>query len=78
MSFFRTLKRSFVDSMKSNVPTFYEECRELEDPVMRWEFLKCKIRQFTINYSKEKASERKARRICFGENGEKIRDIVFN
>ena len=30
---------------------------------MRWEFIKYKIRQFTINYSKEKASERKARRI---------------
>ena len=49
--------------MKSNIPTFYEESRELKDPVMSWEFLKYKIRQFTINYSKEKASERKARRI---------------
>ena len=30
---------------------------------MRWEFLKYKIRQFTINYSKKKASEGKARQI---------------
>ena len=29
--------------MKSNIPTFYEESRELKDPVMRWEFLKYKI-----------------------------------
>ena len=50
--------------MKSNIPTFYEESRELKDPVMHWEFLQYKIRQFTINYSKEKASERKARRIA--------------
>ena len=56
-----TTDKCFVDSMKSNIPTFYEESRELKDPVMRWEFLKYKIRQFTINYSKEKASERKAR-----------------
>ena len=59
-----TTDKCFVDSMKSNIPTFYEESRELKDPVMRWEFLKYKIRQFTINYSKEKASERKARRIA--------------
>ena len=49
--------------MKSNIPTFYEESRELKDPVMHWEFLKYKIQQFTINYSKEKASKRKTRRI---------------
>ena len=59
-----TTDKCFVDSMKSNIPTFYEESRELKDPVMRWEFLKYKIRQFTIYYSKEKASERKARRIA--------------
>ena len=53
-----------VDSMKNNIPTFYEESRELKDPVMCWEFLKYKIRQFMINYSKQKASERKARRIA--------------
>ena len=49
--------------MKSNIPTFDEESRELKDPVMHWEFLKYKIRQLTINYSKEKA-ERKARKIA--------------
>ena len=59
-----TTDKCFVDLMKSNIPTFYEESRELKDPVMRWEFLKYKIRQLTINYSKEKASERKARRIA--------------
>ena len=49
--------------MKSNIPTFYEESRELKDGVMRWEFLKYIIRQFRIKYSKEKASEKKERRI---------------
>ena len=54
-----TTDKCFVDSMKSNISTFYEESRELKDPVMRWEFLKYKIRQFMINYSKEEASEGK-------------------
>ena len=58
-----TTDKCFVDSMKSNIPTFYEKSKELKDPVTRWEFLKYKIRQFTINYSKEKASERKAGQI---------------
>ena len=49
-----TTDRCFVGLMKSNIPTFYEQSRELKDPVMKWEFLKYKIRQFTINYSKEK------------------------
>ena len=49
--------------MKNNISTFYEESKELKDSVMRWEFLKYKIRQFTINYSKMKASERKAKGI---------------
>ena len=30
-----TTDKCFVDSMKSNIPTFYEESRELKDPVMR-------------------------------------------
>ena len=38
-----TTDKCFLDSMISNIPTFYEASRELKDPVMRWEFLKYKI-----------------------------------
>ena len=38
-----TVDKCFVDSMKSNIPGFYEEYRELKNPVMRWKFLKYKI-----------------------------------
>ena len=55
-----TTDKCIVDSMKSNIPTLYEESRELKDPAMRWEFLEYQIRQFTINYSREKASAWKA------------------
>ena len=72
-----TTDKCFVDSMKSNIPTFYEESRELKVPVMHWEFLKYKIRQFTINYSKEKASERKARRIALEKTVKRL-DILLS
>ena len=35
-----TTDKCFVNSMKSNIPAFYQESRELKEPVMRWEFLK--------------------------------------
>ena len=64
--------------MKSNIPTFYEQPRELKDPVMRWEFLKYKIRQFTISYSKEKGSERNARRISLGKMVKRLEISLSN
>ena len=44
-----TTDKYFVDLMKSNIPIFYQDYRDLKNPVMRWKFLKYKIRQFTIN-----------------------------
>ena len=38
-----TTDKCFAVSMKSNIPTFYEQSMELKHPVMRWEFLKYKI-----------------------------------
>ena len=74
-----TTDKSFVDSMKSNIPIFYEESRELKDPVMRWEFLKYKIRQITINYIFQREGIRKESEMnFFRENGEKIRNLFIN
>ena len=36
--------------------------RGIRDNVVRWEFFKYKIRQFSVTYSKEKAFERKSTR----------------
>ena len=49
--------------MKNKIHEFYQESEELGDDVVRWEFLKYKMRQFSMTYSKEKAFERKLTRL---------------
>ena len=48
--------------MKSEIPNFYQESEELRNPMMRWEYLKYKVRDFSKQYSVHKARERKAKR----------------
>ena len=49
--------------MKNKILEFYQESEELGDDVVCWEFLKYKMRQFLMTYSKEKAFERKSTRL---------------
>ena len=51
----------FSELMKSEIPKFYQESEELRNPVMRWEYLKYKVRDFLKQYSVDKARERKAK-----------------
>ena len=53
----------FVTVMKKKIHEFYRESEELGDNVVRWGFLKYKMRQFSMTYSKEKAFERKSTRL---------------
>ena len=46
--------------MKSEIPKFYQESEELRNLMARWEYLKYKV---TKQYSVDKASERKTKRI---------------
>ena len=48
--------------MNSEIPNFYQESEELRNSVMRWEYLKYKVRDFSKQYSVDKARERKAKR----------------
>ena len=57
------LDKDFVTAMKNKIPEFYQESEELGDDVIRWEFLKNKMRQFSMIYSKEKAFKRKSARL---------------
>ena len=57
------LDKDFVTAMKNKIPEFYQESEELGDDVVRWEFLKHKMRQFSMTYSEEKAFERKSARL---------------
>ena len=57
------LDKDFVTAMKNKIPEFYQESEESGDDVVRWEFLKYKMRQFSMTYSNEKAFERKSTRL---------------
>ena len=51
----------YVDNMKSKIPEFYRESLVLQDPVSRWEFLKYRMRQYSMKVAKEKACDRKGK-----------------
>ena len=52
----------FIELIKSEIPKFYQESEELRNPMMRWEYLKYKVRDFSKQYSVDKARERRAKR----------------
>ena len=57
-----TEDRQFVNSLKNKIPVFEKEVCFLTDPIMKWEFLKFKFREFSRSFSIQKSKERKARR----------------
>ena len=50
----------FIDSLKSQIPTFAREVFSVNDPIMRWEYVKYKCREFSRSYSIKKEKERKS------------------
>ena len=63
--------------MKTEIPKFCDESLGIKDAMGRWEFLKYKMRQPSIKYSKEKAAERKSKRISV-ENSVKQLEIKIS
>ena len=57
-----TEDRQYVNSLKNEIPLFEKEAFFLTDPIMKWEFLKFKFREFSRSFSIQKSKERKARR----------------
>ena len=53
----------YVNNMKSKIPEFYRESRVLQDPVLCWEFLKYRMRQYSMKVAKQKAHDRKSKRL---------------
>ena len=53
----------YVNNVKSKIPEFYRESRVLQDPVSRWEFLKYRMRQYSMKVAKQKAHDRKSKRL---------------
>ena len=54
--------------MKTEIPKFCDESLDIKDAMGRWKFLKYKMRQLLMKYSKEKAAERKSKRISLKNN----------
>ena len=50
---------TFFTKMNEKIPEFYHEPAELNDIMSRWKFLKYRIRQFSSEFSKQKAIERR-------------------
>ena len=49
--------------MKIKILEFYEEATELLNPNAGWDYVKYQVRQLSLKISKEKAKQRKAKRI---------------
>ena len=45
--------------MNSKIEDYIHEIMEISNPVIRWDFLKFKMRQFCMSYPKQKSRERK-------------------
>ena len=65
---------NFVEQMKLKIPLFHQESLELSDARGRWEYMKYKMREFSMTFSKQKAYQRKKRRL-FPENRVKTLEI---
>ena len=54
-----TNDNQFVSQINSKIEDYLHEIMEISNPVIRWDFLKFKMRQFCMSYSKQKSRERK-------------------
>ena len=52
---------NYRDLLDTNIKSWLEEFKEVVDKRVLWDLLKYKIRQFTINYGKTKARNRRAK-----------------
>ena len=64
--------KQFVSQMNSKIDECFHEIIEISNPVIRWDFLKFKMRQFCISYSKQKSREKKQKRISLESKLERL------
>ena len=50
---------NFVTLINESIPTWLEEFKTIDDKRLLWDLIKCKIRQLSIKYGKEKASKKR-------------------
>ena len=57
-----TSDNTFICMMKEEIPKIYQDSLQLKNSIVKWDFMKYRMRQLAMKYSKEKAHERKSRR----------------
>ena len=62
--------------MNSKIEEYFHEIMEISNPVIRWDFLKFKMRQFCMSYSKQKSRERKQKRISLESKLERLQNNI--
>ena len=67
-----------VNNVKSKIPEFYRESLVLQDPVSLWEFLKCRMRQYSRKVVKQKARERKGKRLNLEKKAKSLELQTFS
>ena len=58
--------------MNSKLQDHFHETMEISNPVIRWDFLKFKMRQFCMSFSKQKSRERKQKRMSLESKLKKL------
>ena len=48
--------------IKEEIPKIYQDSLQLKNSILHWDFMKYRLRQLAMKYSKEKAHECKCRR----------------
>ena len=64
--------KSFVELMKSEIVKYYTELSEFNDPRIRWDYLKYRMRQFAWRYSIDKARGRREKR---NDSEQKVKEL---
>ena len=79
---------NLCNNMHSNIKTlntklhmdiqyhFAREVSSINDPVMRWEYVKYKCREFSRSYSLQKAKERKSLRISLEKRIAELESLI--
>ena len=66
----------FVSQTNSKLEDYFHKTMEISNPVIRWDFLKFKMRQFCMSYSKQKSRERKQKRMSLESKLKKLENNV--
>ena len=68
--------KQFVSQINSKIEDYFHETMEISNPVIRWDFLKFKMRQFCMSYSKQKSRERKQNRMSLESKLKKLENNI--